>query len=168
MASCWDVSGDLVITTEEISSSGQHAARSPAATTPAEGLIPAAPPPVHIVIDAAGFDLRPNPLEADTAAAFVVALRMYRIWAGRPSFRELARRTGGTPAASTICTMLRGQELPAFDCMLAYLRACGAAEEDLQRFATTWRRLSYSDDVPTRQIPASREAAEHLPDRQDQ
>jgi hypothetical protein len=122
------------------------------------------------VTDAAGFDLRPNPLHADTPAALAAALREYWIWAGRPSFRELARRAGGTPAASTICTMLGSSKLPTFGCMLAFLTACGATDEDCQRFATTWRRLSFSDGDGARKqqmIPAPRGLAEGLPDHQD-
>jgi hypothetical protein len=131
---------------------------------------PAAGKVSRLVTDAAGFDLRPDPLQADTPAGLAAALREYRIWAGRPSFRELARRTGGAPAASTICTMLRSEDLPAFDCMLAFVSACGATEEDCRRFATAWRRLSLGLHVEgpgTQQIPAPRDTAEHLPDRQD-
>jgi hypothetical protein len=122
------------------------------------------------VLDAAGFDLRPDPLQADSPAKLVDALREYRIWSGAPSFRELSRRAGGTPAASTIWNMLRGEDLPPFDCMLAFVGACGGTEEDCQRFATAWRRLSlgrHADDLRTQQIPAPRRAAESVPDRQD-
>jgi hypothetical protein len=123
----------------------------------------------RLVLDATGFDLRPDPLQADTPAGFTASLREYRIWAGRPSFRELSRRAGGTPAASTICTMLRTDDLPAFDCMLAFVSACGGTEEDCKRFATAWRRLSlahYIDGLGTQQIPAPRAAAERVSDRQ--
>jgi hypothetical protein len=165
--------------------SGQQAGRGPAGTMPGQAVISEArqpdslavvvPQPAtgkvpRLVTDAAGFDLRPDPLEADTPAGFTAALREYRIWAGRPSFRELARRTGGTPAASTICTMLRSEELPAFDCMVAFVSACGATEEDCQRFATAWRRISlglHIEGPRTQQIPAPRDTAERLPDRQD-
>lgn len=123
----------------------------------------------RFVIDAAGFDLRPDPLRADTATALVSALREYRIWVGRPSYRKLAQRAGGTPAASTICTMLSSSSLPAFDCMLAFLTACGATEEDCRSFATAWRRLSFShgDGAGKQQIPAPRGSAEGLPDHKD-
>jgi hypothetical protein len=123
----------------------------------------------RLVLDATGFDLRPDPLQANTPADFTAALRKYRIWAGRPSYRELARRAGGTPAASTICTMLRTDDLPPFGCMIAFVRACGGAEEDCQRFATAWRRLSLSRGAGegTQQIPAPRRAVEGAPYRQD-
>ena len=66
--------------------------------------------------------------------------------------------------------MLNSEDLPAFDSMLAFVSACGAAEDDCQRFATAWRRLSLgrrADGPEMRQIPAPRAAAECLPDRQD-
>jgi len=150
LAGCQDELSDLVITAGELE-------------LPTAGKVP------RLVSDAAGFNLCPDPLQADTPSGLVTALREYRIWAGRPSFRELARRTGGTPAASTICTMLRSAELPVFDCMLAFVRACGATEEECQRFATAWRRLSLgrrADGPETQQIPAPRHVAERLPDRQ--
>jgi hypothetical protein len=123
----------------------------------------------RFVTDAAGFDLRPDPLRADTPAALADALREYWIWAGRPSFRKLARLTGGHPAASTMCIMLSGGKLPAFDCMRAFLIACGASEEDCRRFTTTWRRLSLSrgEAREMQQVPVPRGSAEWLPDHQD-
>ena len=123
----------------------------------------------RVVIDAAGFDLRPDPLRADSPAALTAALRKFWIWSGRPSFRKLAQRAGGTPAASTICTMLGSSKLPTFDCMLAFLTACGATDEDCRKFATAWRHLSSSDGdgAGKQQIPAPRGPAEGLPDHQD-
>ena len=147
--------------------SGQPPRRGASETMPGQAAVPEArqleSPAVFVphpsagqvpplVLDAAGFDLRPDPLKADTPAELTAALRQYRIWSGRPSFRELARRTGGTPAASTICTVLRSEELPAFDCMIAVLNACGATEEDRQRFATAWRRISLDTGPGARHI----------------
>ena len=89
------------------------------------------------VTDAEGFDLRPDPLQARTPAELVRTLRDYRIWAGEPSYRELARRS--TVAASTFCTTLRGDELPSLHFTLALVDACSGSEEDRRRFATAWR-----------------------------
>jgi hypothetical protein len=163
---------------------GQQAACEPAGITPGHDHVSegseAASPQAHalrepvrresrFVIDAAGFDLRPDPLRADAPKAFVSALRDYWIWAGQPSYRKLAQRAGGTPAASTICTMLSSSSLPTFDCMLAFLTACGATDEYCRSFATAWRRISFSrgDGAGNQQIPASRGHAGGLPDHQD-
>lgn len=152
--------------------SGQQAACGPAGITPGHdvfGGCQAASPQAPALRDASGFDLRPDPLDADTPKALASALRDYWIWAGRPSYRKLAQRAGGKPAASTICTMLGSSSLPTFDCMLAFLTACGATEEDRRSFATAWRRLSFSrgDTAGKQQIPAPRGSAEGLPDHQD-
>jgi hypothetical protein len=175
-----------VITAAENSLGGQQVGRSPAdpklekdvspaALQPGFAAVTAADPSARRiprpVIDAVGFDLRPDPLGAETPAGLVATLRDYRIWAGRPSFRELARRTDGYPAASTICIMLRSEELPAFGCMIAYLTACGAAEEDLRRFATAWRRLSLdcqAEGTADHQITGRRGSVVHRSEHQGQ
>ncbi len=132
---------------------------------------PAACQPPRLVLDAPGFDLRPDPLQADTPGKFVSALRQYWIWSGKAPYRELARRSGGALAISTISVMLTKETLPAQGRMLAFVSACGATEEDCQRFVTAWRLLSlarHADRPGAQQIPAPRPAAECLPDRQDQ
>lgn len=124
----------------------------------------------RLVLDASGFDLRPDPLQAETPGEFVGALRRYWIWAGKTPYRELARRSNGELAASTICVMLRKETLPSQSRILAFVNACGAIEEDRQRFVTAWRLLSlaqHTDGPGTQQIPAPRRAAERMPNRQD-
>jgi hypothetical protein len=123
-----------------------------------------------LVLDAAGFDLRPDPLQASTPGQFVSALRQYWIWSGKTPYRELARRSGGELAISTISVMLTKETLPSQGRMLTFVSACGATEEDCQRFVTAWRLLSlacHADGLDTQQFPAPRHAAERLPDRQD-
>jgi hypothetical protein len=97
--------------------------------------------------DAEGLDLRPDPLQARTPAELSRALRCYRIWAGEPPYRELARRSGGEVAASTFCMMLRGETLPRLGLVLALVDACGGSDEDRQRFATAWRRIRLGRDA---------------------
>jgi hypothetical protein len=101
------------------------------------------PPP-----DAEGHDLRPDPLQASTPAEFVRALRHYRVWAGDPPLRVIARRSG--VGASTICTALSVEAMPPLNLVLAIVEGCGAGEHDQRRFATAWRaiRLAAQDDSP--------------------
>jgi hypothetical protein len=94
------------------------------------------------VLDAEGFDLRPDPLTARNPAELVAAMRQYREWAGKPSFRKMADRIRQTVAASTLCTALRGGDLPRLDVVLAVIAGCGGSTEDKRRFATAWRMLS--------------------------
>jgi hypothetical protein len=91
--------------------------------------------------DAAGFDLRPDPLQARTPGDFVEALRRYRAWAGDPSYRQMASRAGGTTAASTIWLALRSEDVPRLELVLAIIAGCGGGEDDQRRFATAWRTL---------------------------
>jgi hypothetical protein len=94
------------------------------------------------VSDANGLDLRPDPSTAQTPAEYIEALRQFRLWAGNPSFRDLAKRCDQRPVASTICKILQRGELPSrWEVIDAIIIACGATEEDRQRFATAWRRL---------------------------
>jgi len=93
------------------------------------------------VSDANGLDLRPDPSTARTPAEYIEAVRQFRVWAGNPSFRDIAKRCGGRPVASTICKILQGDELPGrFESIDAIIIACGATDEDRQRFATAWRQ----------------------------
>jgi hypothetical protein len=100
---------------------------------------PALGPPAQ---DSPGCDLRPDPSSVRTAAELLEALRQFRIWAGNPSYRDMARARNGRPAASTMCRMLSGTELPArFEIIDSIIVACGGGDEDRERFATAWRRL---------------------------
>lgn len=93
--------------------------------------------------DVPGYNLRPDPGAAGTTAEFIEVLRQFRTWAGNPSYRDMARACDGRPAASTMCRMLTGRRLPArFEVIDAIITACGGEEEDRERFATAWRRLT--------------------------
>jgi hypothetical protein len=108
-------------------------------------------PPVG---DVPGQDLRPDPGAAQDAAGFMEALRQFRVWAGNPSFRDMERACGGRPVASTMCKVLATGELPPrFEVVAAIITACGGCDEDRQRFATAWRRLTMPE-CAVRAIPA--------------
>ena len=95
--------------------------------------------------DAAGHCLRPDPGYAQDSAEFIEALRQFRIWAGNPSYRDMARACNGRPVASTMCRVIGRRELPArLEVIEAIVTSCGGSEEDRERFATAWRRLTMS------------------------
>lgn len=94
-----------------------------------------------VTSDAPGLDLCPDLDTVSTAAEFMDALRMFRIWAGEPSYREMERRCGRRYAASTICTALRASKLPSLPLVQAAVIACGGQEGHLQSFSSAWRRL---------------------------
>lgn len=93
--------------------------------------------------DVPGQDQRPNPRKVRTSAEFVEALRQFRIWAGNPSFRDMARNCDRQMGYSTMCAVLRKDELPRrLEVVEAIITGCGGSDEDRQRFATAWRRLA--------------------------
>ena len=99
--------------------------------------------------DSPGCDLRPDPTRVRTTAELIEALRQFRLWAGNPSYRDMARACNGRPAASTICRTLSGAELPVrFEVIDAIIIACGGGEGDRERFATAWRRLVMPGQEP--------------------
>ena len=107
------------------------------------------PAPALPLPDADGFDLRPDPMQAKTPADLVRALRQYRLWAGEPPLRTIARRAGTGTGASTICAALNAKTLPRLETVTAIIAGCGGSEEDQRRFITAWRaiRLSQLDDA---------------------
>lgn len=94
-----------------------------------------------LIPDLAGSDMCPNPVTARTAAEFLTMLRMYHIWAGKPSYRAMARQCGQRFAASTIHAALHSDKLPSLAMVQAIVRACGGGEEHQQSFASAWRGL---------------------------
>lgn len=125
----------LAVATDQYDTAQLHAARERARAAVREARVP------EPVRDAEGFDLRPDPLVARTPTELVVALRHYREWAGKPSFRVMAGRARQKAAASTLCTALRGDEMPRLHVVVAVIAGCGGGEEDQRRFATAWRRI---------------------------
>jgi hypothetical protein len=91
--------------------------------------------------DACGFDLKPDPLAASTAAEFITALRQYKAWSGDPSLRKMAARAGQAVVHSTMHAAMHGDSLPKFDVVKAIIIGCGGDEDDLRAFATAWRRI---------------------------
>lgn len=97
--------------------------------------------PARQVADARGFDLRPDPLSARSAAEFIAALWKYKAWSGDPSWRQMATAAGQAVVHSTMHAAMNGETLPKLDVVKAIIIGCGGGTEDLSAFATAWRRL---------------------------
>jgi hypothetical protein len=97
-----------------------------------------------VVPDIPGVNLCPDPSNARTVADYMETLRMYRIWAGKPSYRVMEHQCGRRFAASTIYSALNGRGLPSLDMIQAVITACGGTDEHRQAFATALRRLTMS------------------------
>jgi hypothetical protein len=128
---------------------------TPGGTTPGSKrqplLVPAAAPPPAAVRDAEGYDLRPDPLAATTAAELVAALREYRSWAGSPPFRTMAAHARQAVAHSTMHTAMKNDtELPRLKVVTAIIAGCGGDENDQRAWATAWRRIALGKlDAPS-------------------
>jgi hypothetical protein len=97
-----------------------------------------------VIPDAPGLDLYPTPLAATTPAELMDVLRLYWVWAGRPSYRVMAHQCGLRFAAATLHAALHSNQLPSFVMIQTIITACGGSSEHLRDFATAWRRLEMS------------------------
>jgi hypothetical protein len=93
------------------------------------------------IIDAFGFDLRPDPLAATAPAQFIGALWQFKVWSGDPSWRKLAAHAGQRVVHSTMHAAMNGTTLPKLEVVKAIVIGCGGSDDDLRMFVTAWRRL---------------------------
>ena len=108
--------------------------------------------PIRIPVpDAPGYDLRPDPLQAQTAVDLVHALRQFRLWAGKPSFRKMAEVLpyGSKVSIAAMCMALRSETLPSEQVMTAIVVGCGGTREQLQEFMTAWRQIQMIQESGT-------------------
>ena len=80
-----------------------------------------------------------RPLESEDSPLlrFAGDLRRLRLRAGRPSYRELGKRTNYSAAA--LSEALSGRRLPSLAVTSAVVRACGG---DIEEWTERWRRLA--------------------------
>jgi hypothetical protein len=99
-----------------------------------------------VVLDPPDRDLCPDPGSARTSAEFMAALRIYRTWAGQPSYRAMAsvirNQCSQHFASSTIHGALTGTDLPALALVQAVIIACGGSDAHQQMFTSAWRRIT--------------------------
>jgi tetratricopeptide (TPR) repeat protein/transcriptional regulator with XRE-family HTH domain len=120
------------------------------------------PRAAKLVHDAAGYNLRPDPLDARTSAEFIACLRAYRAWCGQPSFRAIAAQSRFAVSHATIRTALGSDKLPGLTKVLAIVAGCGGGAEDQQRFASAWRRIVM--DSSGQEFPTSHTRIDSSPD----
>ena len=74
-------------------------------------------------------------------------LRMYWQWSGSPSTRKVAQSSDGAFCHTTMSKLLHdGPKKPflSLDYLCGFIRGCGGDEEEVQRWATAWRRIHLS------------------------
>jgi hypothetical protein len=89
-----------------------------------------------------GDDLKPNPLTATTAEAFIEVLGQYRAWSGDPPYRVMAERAGQAVVYSTMYNAMTGNALPKLHVVRAIIIGCGGGEDDMRLFDSAWRRIN--------------------------
>jgi hypothetical protein len=94
-----------------------------------------------VVPDIPGLSLCPDPSGAQTPEAFMDTLRMYRIWAGKPSYRVMEHQCARRFAASTIHAALKSNDLPRLEMVQAIITGCRGSDQHCHAFASAWRRL---------------------------
>ncbi len=102
---------------------------------------------MRLVPDAPGHPCQPDPFAAKTTTEFVKGLQGLRRWAGNPALRELARRSQGRVAHSTLSVMLnRTDRLPEYFTLLLFLEALGLDEATVSTWITARRELEAAAD----------------------
>lgn len=108
--------------------------------------------PPALIPDLDGHALKPDPLQATTFDELTEFMREFRAWAGHPSSRTLASRSGGEFSHATIIKLLSSQPGWKPPLKLGYVRgfihACGGDDEDLSRWITAWRRIDQGKAAP--------------------
>jgi hypothetical protein len=93
------------------------------------------------VRDVQGHESRPDPLGSCTEAELMSAVRAYRLWAGNPSFRDMAAAAGNACSYRTLHSALSRDKLPAQAVIEAAIKGCGGEEQDVREFVTAWRQV---------------------------
>ncbi|MEU2717776.1 helix-turn-helix domain-containing protein [Streptomyces sp. NPDC007205] len=84
----------------------------------------------------------PDPMAVSSPEEMREALNEVLVWAGAPSLRELAARSGRSSyylSKSTLSEMLKRPKLPPYDRYRVFLELCGIT--NLDPWVFTWRRL---------------------------
>ncbi|WP_285578591.1 hypothetical protein [Actinoallomurus iriomotensis] len=105
----------------------------------------AAGPPPPLLEDVDGYDGKPDPLSCGTEEELCAALREFWQWAGAPSSRTVAGRSGGAFSHTTVCNLPAEEQrrrpplTPAY--LQSLIRALGGEEEEVRQWTTAWRQV---------------------------
>jgi transposase-like protein len=93
-----------------------------------------------------------NPASVTTHKELAALLKQVHLRADKPSLRRLAASTrhDSTPLSKTaVSNMLRGVRPPRKTVMVAFLRACGVPDDQLEPWRRAWDRISSSESTLT-------------------
>lgn len=85
---------------------------------------------------------KPDLSTVRTNAEFCAALQEFRAWAGNPSFRMMADRSGAQ--TSTISAVMRRGAMPDLPMVRAIIEGCGGSEDDVMAFIEGYVRVGGS------------------------
>lgn len=94
--------------------------------------------------DLTGYALKPDPLTAKSLTDLEKLLRDLWTWAGYPSSRILASRSGGAFSHATISKLIYdkpGKPNLKLPYVLGFVRACGGDQDEQKRWVTAWRNI---------------------------
>jgi hypothetical protein len=109
-----------------------------------------AEPARPVIADLRGLNLCPDPTAARDAAEFTHMLRVYHVWAGKPSYRDMRRRIDSRFGASTLHNALHSEKLPSLEMVRAIIKACNGTAEHEQTYAHVWRAIAMSEQPSKR------------------
>lgn len=87
----------------------------------------------------------PDPETAHSPTAFIARLAELKVWAGNPSYEQLARRSGVPRSTLADALSPRRSRLPTLDLVRRFVAACGVDAEGRRRWEAVWLRLRCAD-----------------------
>ncbi|MFG2002759.1 helix-turn-helix domain-containing protein [Spirillospora sp. NPDC048911] len=93
---------------------------------------------------------RPTPRHAATPADFVAVMRQLKSWTGL-SFRQLERQAAQAGEAlprTTVTSALSRDRVPQEHLVIAFARACGCDEQEIDEWAAARRRIAAAEAAP--------------------
>lgn len=96
----------------------------------------------QVVPDIHGLGRCPDPSGARTPTEFVNVLRMYHVWAGKPSYRVMQRRIDKRFGASTLHNALHNDKMPSMVMVESIIQACDGTADHQQMYARAWRSIA--------------------------
>jgi hypothetical protein len=89
---------------------------------------------------------KPDPAQAQTAEELIAMMREFRVWAGKPSYRDMAR-TSGRYSQASFAGIGKKTTMPRLQLVLAYIEGCDGDSQDLEAWKQAWRRIAMETDV---------------------
>jgi hypothetical protein len=112
--------------------------------------------------DAPGYNLKPDPMTAQSLPELLMLLRRFWWWADEPGMRAVAERSGGAFSKSTVTKLIHGKTgghppIPPLSqkYIAGIIRGCGGDDSETARWVTAFRLLdATSQEAPRASVTA--------------